>query len=213
MKLLKSYLEQTLINEFGTNHLMDSFMSLIEHHHQEKHRYYHTLQHLESMFYYLNKFENNIQDKSKLVLSILFHDIIYDVKANDNELKSALFAENFLTTNKFGKRLTQNCKSVILASANHKTQTNLDTNFFLDFDLNILGQSWDKYELYTQQIRQEYIVFPDEMYIPGRIKVLKHFTTFDSIYKTTPFLENFEKQAQINLKKELIHLQKQALLL
>lgn len=213
MKLIKTYLEKTLLKELGSIEHFQSIFSLIESRHSENHRHYHTLEHLESMFYYLDHFGKGIEDKSALTLSILFHDIIYIVKGQNNELMSANFAEKVCENYKFDKVLIEKCKSIILASADHKEHEDSDTNYFLDIDLNILGQPWEKYENYTSQIRQEYNIYPDHLYIPGRLKILKQFTKHRTIYKTRPFLDTFEKQAQSNLKKELMHLQEQTLLL
>lgn len=52
-------------------------------------------------------------------------------------------------------------------------------------------------------MRKEYAMFPDEIYIPGRIKVLEHFGSMDSIFKIPAFQDRFEKQAGLNMQREL----------
>jgi predicted metal-dependent HD superfamily phosphohydrolase len=81
-----------------------------------------------------------------------------------------------------------------------------DTNLFTDADLSILGKSWDAYSQYYQQVRKEYGFYPDLLYKPGRKKVLQHFLSMNSIYKTPFFKEKYEHSAIENLKHELTKL-------
>lgn len=73
----------------------------------------------------------------------------------------------------------------------------------VDFDLGILGQSWERYYVYTQQIRKEYSSVPNFMYKRRRSKVLKHFLDKNKIYSTAIFYQLFEAKARENLNKEL----------
>jgi len=74
---------------------------------------------------------------------------------------------------------------------------------FTDADLSILGAEWPIYHNYTDQIRQEYAIYPDFMYKPGRKKVLLHFLKMERIFKTDYFYITFEAQAIKNIKQEL----------
>jgi len=95
----------------------------------------------------------------------------------------------------------QLCKEQILATKSHTISINSDTNHFTDADLSILGQSWETYSLYCQNVRKEYAVYPDLVYNPGRKKVLNHFLAMDSIFKTDYFYNKFDRQAKENLRK------------
>ena len=78
-----------------------------------------------------------------------------------------------------------------------------DTNYFTDADLGILGQNEAEYLAYCKKIRMEYAMYPDELYYPGREKVIRHFLDMDQIFKTEIFRTRFEKQARYNLDMEL----------
>src|SRR5690606_21190834 len=91
----------------------------------------------------------------------------------------------------------------ILATKTHKESDNLDDNYLLDLDLSILGKNWNEYEAYIKQIRNEYSIYPNFLYNPGRKKVLEHFLTFDRIYKTDYFRILYENQARENISKEI----------
>jgi predicted metal-dependent HD superfamily phosphohydrolase len=69
--------------------------------------------------------------------------------------------------------------------------------------LQILGASWEIYERYASQIRQEYKIHPDFMYRPGRVQALQHFLSRESIFQTNVFREKFEMRARENLKREI----------
>ena len=47
---------------------------------------------------------------------------------------------------------------------------------FLDLDLSVLGWPSDEYLDYAQRVRFEYKHYPDDQFVSGRIKVLKHLS-------------------------------------
>ena len=54
-----------------------------------------------------------------------------------------------------------------------------------------------------KNIRKEYAIYPDMLYNPGRKKVLQHFLTMDTIYKTAVYRDRYEQKAKENLQREL----------
>lgn len=77
-----------------------------------------------------------------------------------------------------------------------------EINLFTDADLSILGSVQSVYVNYAKQVRQEYSIYPDFMYRPGRQKVLNHFLQMKKIFKTDVFFNKYEAQARINLQHE-----------
>ncbi|MGJ4745117.1 hypothetical protein ACQV5M_02045 [Leptospira sp. SA-E8] len=68
----------------------------------------------------------------------------------------------------------------------------------------LIRKSWEEIRSrYSKQIREEYDIYPDELYKPGRKKVLEYFLSMDSIFKTKEYREKKEKQARENLSWEL----------
>lgn len=168
-------------------------------------RHYHNLQHLEALLQLQQQYASAIRDNNTLQLAIFFHDLIYDVKKGDNEEQSALAAIRFLEP--------LPCPAEKIAAYIRATKTHQnpdhdeDLDYFLDFDLSVLGASAEAYKAYTAQIRQEYRVYPDMLYKPGRRKVLQHFLGLPFIYKTNIFREKYEAQARVNLQNELRELE------
>lgn len=170
-------------------------------------RNYHNLVHILQMIKLAYQFQSKLEHFHLINLAIFYHDVIYDASRQDNELKSWEFALNHLKPFCLNKLELSFIKDSILATQGHQSQSNSDIAYLLDFDLSILGKNWDTYSEYTRQIRQEYAIYPDNMYIPGRIQVLNHFLESGSIYQTLDFKEQFETQALSNLNQEKEELQ------
>ena len=164
-------------------------------------RHYHSLQHLEALLQLQQQYAPAITDNNTLQLAIFFHDLVYDVKKGDNEEQSALAAIRFLEPLSCP---AEKIAAYIRATKTHQNPHNDgDLDYFLDFDLSILGAPAEAYKAYTAQIRQEYRIYPDMLYKPGRRKVLQHFLDLPFIYKTSIFREKYEAQARVNLQNEL----------
>lgn len=58
----------------------------------EPHRAYHTVQHLEECLEKLKELEDQAMHLGEVELGLWFHDAIYDVRATDNEARSADWA-------------------------------------------------------------------------------------------------------------------------
>ncbi|WP_294674955.1 hypothetical protein [uncultured Fluviicola sp.] len=169
----------------------------------DEHRYYHSLSHLENVFLRLKEVRELISDWDVVLFSLFYHDVIYDVEKPDNEEQSADLAEKRLLQLQVPVARIQKCREQILATKNHDFHSDRDTNYFTDADLSILGQDWETYLAYAENVRKEYAVFPDAVYNPGRTRVLKHFLQMDRIFKTDYFYDRLEKQAKENMQREL----------
>jgi len=185
------------------NTLIFEYWKEIEKSYSQKNRHYHNLRHLENMIIELKKVNENIEDIDSVLFSIFYHDIIYKSTSKDNEERSAEIAKNRLEKINLDKVQIEKIYNQILATKTHKESDNLDDNYLLDLDLSILGKNWNEYEAYIKQIRNEYSIYPNFLYNPGRKKVLEHFLTFDRIYKTDYFRILYENQARENISKEI----------
>lgn len=168
-------------------------------------RYYHNLSHINSLWLLLDR-SIEINDPDTILLSVIYHDIIYDPSQNNNEEMSAQFAVRRLRSISFPEDKILRCSDQILATKGHQVSSDIDTNLFTDADLSILGADWDSYSVYSKNIRMEYSIYPDALYYPGRKKVLKHFLQMERIYKTVRFFNRYEDQARANISRELASL-------
>jgi len=174
----------------------------IEKNYSRSGRHYHNITHLDFMLAELRIYRDQFDNWDTIIFALAYHDFIYDSLKSNNEEKSAEAAVQRLTQISFPEKLIASCQKLILATKKHEPGE-LETNLFTDADLSILGSDPETYSAYTQQIRREYSIYPDLIYIPGRKKVLTHFLEMDNIYKTKEFSERYELKARANLRTEI----------
>lgn len=172
-------------------------------------RFYHDLSHIHNMLSLAKQIEDKITDFNGLRFAIWYHDIIYNATQNDNEEKSAFFAKKHLKLLNIDIKTLEYIDKLILSTKKHQiliTENN-DNAYLLDLDLSVLGTDWDNYKTYTQNIRQEYKIYPDFIYNKGRKKVLKGFLERETLYFSSYFRNTHEVQARNNIVQEITLLQ------
>lgn len=170
-----------------------------------KSRHYHNLAHIEDLLAQAQKFENQLHDIDNIYLAILFHDIVYDAIQSDNEKQSAIFAQKMMEEMGIGDARIRQVYDYILATKKHEPATDdSDLQFLLDIDLSILASEPDRYQLYTQQIRKEYSIYPDFLYKKGRKKAMQSFLEREKIFYF--YDEEYEKKARKNIGDEIVSL-------
>ena len=196
-------------------HLANRWLRNIKSHYRESQRYYHTVSHIQQMLDLFVTFRGTLNNPDAVFLAILFHDVIYNPRAGDNEELSAVEFERFyieVTQDKDSTlKLAVNNTMVsqyILATKTHNVSDNSDQDLlmFLDFDMSILGSTEVQYERYSQQIRYEYQYVPLGIYTQRRSEVLKGFLTYPAIFNTDSFRVTHEQTARNNIAREISHL-------
>jgi predicted metal-dependent HD superfamily phosphohydrolase len=168
-----------------------------------KSRHYHNLNHLKEMIELFDEYQNRLKNPDEVLFSIFYHDYIYKATRKDNELKSAEYAlkvEAHSSASLLNKNLIFDA---ICATQSHQQNDIEDINWLIDFDLKILAKDWNDYQIYFNQIRKEYRIYPDFLYNPGRKKALEHFLENEYIFQTEEFRRLFEEKARINIEKEI----------
>ncbi|SFF91008.1 HD domain-containing protein [Pontibacter chinhatensis] len=166
-------------------------------------RHYHTLSHLQKLFQLTLEQLPHIAQPRAFQFAIFYHDAIYDPTRQDNEAQSAALASTRLPEIGVPAAEVELVSQLILATREHLPQPLPDANLLLDFDLAILGASWEQYQKYSQQIREEYRMYPDATNRLGRKQVLQHFLSREHIYHTPLMRGQLEQQARQNLKQEM----------
>ena len=198
----ETYIE-LLTNYTNDKRLTNELWKEIEQNYLDKKRYYHTLTHIDALLRELLEVKEKIESWETILFSLFYHDIIYKALKSDNEEKSAELAEKRMKQINVPVHIIETCKSQILATKTHLNNSNIDTNYFTDADLSVLGQVCEIYKIYYQNIRKEFSIYPYLIYKLGRKKVLQHFLGMERIYKTDFFYKKFETQAKLNLQNEL----------
>ncbi len=166
-------------------------------------RYYHDITHITNLLKLWESNKNKLGDEEIVYLVIWFHDAIYDSWKSDNEELSAEMAKEFLIKINYPIYKIDKIGQYILATKTHESNGDSDLDFFLDFDLSILGADETIYDIYAQQIRDEFSFYPNFLYNRGRRKVLNAILEKKSIYKTDEFRSLLENQARLNIQREL----------
>lgn len=183
--------------------LVDQLWAEIKKEYTAKKRHYHNLEHLTYMVDKATQHRDQLTDPDTILFSIFYHDLIYHTGRQDNEQKSADIAGDRLTKLGVPTAKIVACQHQIVATKEHNNTHDTDTNYLVDFDLAILGDTPENYKTYTQKIRDEYSVYPNFLYRRGRRKVLRHFLNMDRIFKTKEFFDGYEQQARENMEIEL----------
>ena len=142
-----------------------------------------------------------------LLLSIFFHDAVYNVHSSTNEIDSAQLFQDFvqdLAT--VHETMTQRVEAYILATQHHSvsSQNPVPLALFLDLDMAVLGKESSAYLAYASLIRKEYTYIPHDVYCEKRCQVLSNFLEQQSsIYGTMLFRLALEEQARSNLALEI----------
>ncbi len=184
-----------------------SLWTELENHYTEKHRKYHNLEHVADLLGLAELYREHLSDYDVLRYAIWFHDIIYKPRSKNNEKESAAFVEKALDNTSLSPERVKRISSLVSATASHSVVAHdADLYWFLDFDLSILGSPAEKYLEYSQQIREEFKVYPGFLYRMGRKKVLRYFLEKPRIYHTEEMYDRLEDDARKNLNKELLGL-------
>lgn len=140
----------------------------------EPHRHYHDLGHLNDLISQINEDYGdgkiNENEREKLTLVALFHDLVYEPTRTDNEEKSAEIFYRFCTE-QHNIDLVE-VKQMILDTKNHTPCTPLSQKF-IDYDMNICDREFDDLLIWENNIREEYSMYVNEEYKAKRIKFLE----------------------------------------
>lgn len=196
---------QRLMRALGFGPNRDAFDALHSAY-SEHHRHYHTTEHIHDC---LEKFESlraSLEQPDTVELAIWFHDAIYNPYRNDNEARSAQWAERFLRDNAADPALIEHVTKLILATRHDVPSSDTSALALIDVDLSILGSSKEQFLVYEHAIRREYRWVPSPLYRHRRAEILQYFLERDRIFNTPLFHERHEAQARINLAAALVKL-------
>jgi predicted metal-dependent HD superfamily phosphohydrolase len=169
----------------------------LQQHYTEPNRAYHNFSHIAAMLRHLAQSPLTVHDEAVLKLAIWFHDLIYDPKAKDNEVRSAALAVQWMQQAGFGTERCDAVNACILATASHQLSLAAhvpDAALFLDLDLSVLGLPPARYRLYAAAIRKEYAWVAAIPYRLGRAGVLQKFLARSELYFTPYFRQRLERR-------------------
>lgn len=141
--------------------------------HNQPGRYYHNWNHIDEVIAELEEWHKddlmNDDQLEILLITALYHDIVYDPKRSDNEELSAAMIHNtdvFLPT-------AHTVHELILFTKYQRNPENDLEEIFACCDMHIFEENFSKILEFEKAIQQEYSWVPLSVYVPERIKVLQ----------------------------------------
>jgi predicted metal-dependent HD superfamily phosphohydrolase len=173
----------------------------------ESHRYWHNLDHIESLLADLKLPRHGLHDElASVELAVWYHDVVYDPRGSENESCSAEVATNSLRELDIDEyRIARVCELVRMTKDHQASQDDRVAQLFLDADMSILGTNPVLYAEYAEDIRKEYAWVPDREFHLGRRAVLLGFLHRPTIFRTDWF-KQWEAAARANIAAEVARL-------
>lgn len=205
--LVHGYLPGRVFKEFqNKNYLIGALDATYE---QPK-RYYHNLSHISGMLLKADDLErsvNGLKFSNELYAAILFHDIVYDVKAERgvNERYSAIMAEQLLTkcAHRDSFDIPKVCNLVeCTVHGRDLSESGTEEQVIADLDLANFVRYVDLTHA-TYKVIQEYeTAYPKEAVFKGRIDFLTKMESEPAIF-FSPYYLPFTEQARENIRLEI----------
>ena len=171
----------------------------------EPHRHYHDERHLDDCLQQLDRIPG-LTDRERQLLrwAILWHDVVYEPGAFNNEELSAQRAERELLRCDADAGDAAEAARLIRLTKSHKVdEPDRLGAMLVSIDLSILGSSSEKYDAYSAAVRKEYAHVPDPMWQAGRSQVLRRLLGAGPLYPDTGFRAELEEQARRNMQEEI----------
>jgi predicted metal-dependent HD superfamily phosphohydrolase len=178
----------------------------------ESHRRYHDFRHLIDVLNTVDELAADAQDADAVRLAAWFHDAVYVGAAEaadepSNEEASARLAQNVLGGLGLPAAVIAETARLVRLTETHAVPPD-DANaaVLCDADLAILGSGPERYSGYAQAVREEYRAVPDELFRPGRARILGALLATPSLYRTPAARARYEQRARANVAAEIARL-------
>jgi predicted metal-dependent HD superfamily phosphohydrolase len=176
----------------------------------EPQRFYHHLGHLVDLFEYWDRYYAHLHHPRVVGLVLVGHDVLYDIGAQDNEERSAVYTGERLERLGEDPATVSRVMELIRMTAVHACpRDDPDAALMLDMDMAIIGAPPNDYDRYAQAIEAEYSqIYAPEAFWRGRLsRFIDLLLQQPRLFKTDLFENALGPRARANLTRE-----KQALL-
>ena len=189
----------------------------------ERHRAYHTWEHLAGLFEKLSRFSDLSSRADIIALSVFWHDVVYRTQNHDgtprtdyeNVRDSAGLFRQYTLLNQPDADAVYD---LIMATASHlqaRAEKQYyagfagDLDLFLDLDLSSLASPWEEFAEDFDRIRSEFSWEPEVVFCSRQIQILENFIKEDArLYRRAETREKLLDAARANLKRCVTELKK-----
>lgn len=190
-------------DELGANGNQQTLFNQLIAAYSERHRHYHTLQHLRECLHAFDAARTLALRPGEVELALWFHDAVYDVHRDDNEERSAEWAAMAMRHAGLQDAAVQRVHALIMATKHKALPSDIDAQVLVDVDLAILGAAEARFDESDAQIRREYAHVPEPAFREGRCCVLRSFLERPRLYATEAFHQALGEQARRNLARAI----------
>lgn len=163
------------------------------------HRGYHDLRHLIEVLQRIGELGEG--DNTEVVLAAWFHDAVYDDSGNNEERSAQLALSELAGTD--GVDADEVARLVRLTTDHRPGPADHNGAVLCDADLAILAAPPERYKEYVAGVRLEYAAVPEAEFRLGRLAVLEHLATKDTLFHTPHARQEWEARARDNLVSEI----------
>jgi len=195
----------------GAHH--DDSLEFVLQQHREPHRHYHTATHVMWVLRHVDDIAATLPrdhdvDLGAVRAAALFHDVIYEPRSTENEVRSAGVAVRHLQRAGWPPARRAAVDRLVRATAQHRASS-LDEAVLLDADLAILATDPSDYAAYANGVRAEHGDLSPEQWRRGRGDVLRGLLARPHLFASTVMRERCEHRARANLTAELAALERE----
>lgn len=166
-------------------------------------RRYHTAEHLSDCLTLLREHRELSEFPAEVELACWFHDAIYEVKAVDNEARSAHWAVEALSRAGAPPEKTARVRQSILATRHSEAPVSRDAALLADLDMGILAAPRARFDRYEAQIREEFAWVPEALFRTRRAALLQGWLSRPHLYHTPRLRALWEQTARDHLAYSL----------
>ncbi len=169
----------------------------------EGHRRYHDRTHVEACLRIFDGLRHLSERPSEVATALIFHDVVYQPLANDNEAESATLMRTMLERAGTDQSAIERIEGAIVATASHDHPPSADAALVLDIDMSILAEPPDVFDAYESAVRAEYAMIDDATFAAGRSAFLRRTVEAPVIFHTAELAARWDASARANLKRAL----------
>lgn len=175
----------------------------------EPHRRYHTVEHLAACLADASEAGARVglgeREVALARVGLWFHDAVYDPRRSDNESRSADLAVSSLDRCGVDASVCSELHRLVMVTAQHRYDpADRVAAVVVDADLAVLAAVPASYASYVAGVRAEYAHVPDDVWVPGRGRVLTALAgTLDGVLHTAADPARARAAACRNLDAEL----------
>lgn len=197
---------RTTWNGLGVAAADDQLFSELIARYSDAERSYHTTAHLDECFARFDEARRLADRVYEVELALWFHDAVYEARKQDNEERSASWAQAAALRSGVTDSVADRVHGLIMATKHAMVPDTADAKLLVDVDLSILGAPAARFDEYERQVREEYSWVPGWLFRRKRREILEAFLARPRVFNTDYFFVLYEVQARANLKRSITSL-------